>query len=225
MAPLTTTRTLLELRVGSIHTIEILLQIRLSDIAWWNSDLYNCERQLYKLIGRRVLPTECHEEIEADRARFRERTQDTVANGSANNETKNKTGKAVIGEANLKKKKREEKEKGGKKRGAAAGKKGKKETKKSSKKQKVSDKDANESDSKGKLKLLREPGKWIMGKSIQICKLIKWDKRYDGSHIMMLCMFTSFQVLNCCAFFKTLGSLIESQANIYALQCIFSQVT
>ena len=224
MAPLTTTRTLLELRVGSIHTIEILLQIRLSDIAWWNSDLYNCERQLYKLIGRRVLHTECHEEIEADRARFRERTQDTAANGSTNTETKTKKGKVVIGEANLKKKKKEEKEKGGKKRGAAAaGKKGKKETKKPSKKQKVSDKDANESDSKGKLKLLREPGKWIMGKSIQICKLIKWDMTV---HMIScaLCLL-HFIVLNCCAFFKILGSLIESQANIYALQYIFSQVT
>ena len=161
--------------------------------------MYNCERQLYKLIGRRVLPTECREEIEADRARFRERTQDTVANGSTNNETKNKKGKVVIGEANLKKKKKEEKEKGGKKRGAAAaGKKGKKETKKSSRKQKVSDKDANESDSKGKLKLLREPGKWIMGKSIQICKLIKWDMTV---HMIScaLCLL-HFIVLNFCAF-------------------------
>ena len=146
----------------------------------------------------------------------------TAANGSTNTETKTKKGKVVIGEANLKKKKKEEKEKGGKKRGAA-GKKGKKETKKSSKKQKVSDKDANESDSKGKLKLLREPGKWIMGKSIQICKLVKCDMTV---HMIScaLCLL-HFIVLNCCAFFKTLGSLIESQANIYALQCIFSQVT
>lgn len=163
MAPLTTTRALFELRVGSSHTIEVLLQIRLSDIHWWNSELYNHERQLYKLIGRRVLPTECKEEIEADRAKIRD-----VADYA-----KKKKGEVVIGEANLKKK--AGKEKGtGRKRG---GKKAKKETK-ASKKQKVADKDAKDvdgnnaaSDSKEKgLKLLRDPGKWIMGRSIQICK-------------------------------------------------------
>ena len=163
MAPLTTTRTLFEVRVGSFHTIEVLLQIRPSGISWWNSDLYNNERQLYKLLGRRILPQECSTEIEAYRTKRKER--DNAAN---NNSGKNKKkGEAIIGEANLKKKKAGEKGKtAGKKRG------GKKKETKASKKQKLSDK-SKDADSKDKKlpKLLREPGKWVMGKSIQICKL------------------------------------------------------
>jgi len=162
MAPLTTTRTLFELRVGSFHTIEVLLQIRPSDISWWNSDLSNHERQLYKLLGRRILPSECAVEIEAYRTKRKER------DNAANNTDKKKKGEVVIGEANLKKKKATEKGKTtGKKRGGSK----KKETK-ASKKQKLSDK-SKDADSKDKKlpKLLREPGKWVMGKSIQICKL------------------------------------------------------
>ena len=161
MAPLTTTRTLFELRVGSFHTIEVLLQIRPSDISWWNSDLSNNERQLYKLLGRRVLPEACSTEIEAYRTKRKER------DNAANNNEKKKKGEVVIGEANLKKKKATEKGKAtGKKRG------GKKKETKASKKQKLSDK-SKDADSKDKKlpKLLREPGKWVMGKSIQICKL------------------------------------------------------
>ncbi|KAL9190724.1 hypothetical protein ACHAXT_000430 [Thalassiosira profunda] len=157
---LTTTRTLFELRVGSTHTIEVLLQIRSSDIPWWNADLRAHERQLHKLIGRRVLPVECRVEIEADRARIRAKADFEKA----------KKGEVVIGESNLKKKATKEKG-GGKKRGA--GKKGKKDTK-ASKKQKASDKsgdgeNASESTGKKQLKLCREPGKWVMGQSIQIC--------------------------------------------------------
>ena len=165
MAPLTTTRILFELRVGSFHTIEVLLQIRPSDIAWWNSDLHNNERQLYKLLGRRVLPKECATEIEAYRTKRKER--DNAANNN-NTDKKKKKGEVVIGEANLNKKKATEKGKtAGKKRGGS-----KKKKTKASKKQKLSDK-SKDADSKDKKlpKLLREPGKWVMGKSIQICKL------------------------------------------------------
>jgi len=163
MAPLTTTRTLFELRVGSFHTIEVLLQIRPSDISWWNSDLSNNERQLYKLLGRRILPQECANEIEAYRTKRKERDNAT----KNNTDKKKKKGEVVIGGANLKKKKATEKGKNaGKKRG------GKKKETKASKKQKLSDK-SKDADSKDKKlpKLLREPGKWVMGKSIQICKL------------------------------------------------------
>jgi len=161
MAPLTTTCTLFELRVGSFHTIEVLLQIRPSDISWWNSDVYNHERQLYKLLGRRILPQECSKDIEAYRTKRKER------DAANNNTDKKKKGEIVIGEANLKTKKEGEKGKtAGKKRG------GKKKETKASKKQKISDK-SKDADSKDKKlpKLLREPGKWVMGKSIQICKL------------------------------------------------------
>lgn len=162
MAPLTTTRTLVELRVGSTHTIEVLLQIRLVDINWWNSDLLNHERQLYKLIGRRVLPDECREEIEADRARARE---------AADNAKMKKVGgsaSGAIGEANLKS------AAGGRKRGGTT-----KETKSSKKKKGTDEKKSKDCYGKNaadpefkekKLKLLRENGTWIMGKSIQICK-------------------------------------------------------
>ena len=165
MAPLTTTRTLFELRVGSYHTIEVLLQIRLSDIEWWNSDLYNHERQLYKLLGRRVLPNnECKEEIEKYRSE-RKRKEDLLNN----NKEKKQSGEVVIGEANLKKKAADkEKSTSGKKRGR--GKKTKKETK-ASKKQRVKDAANEGTEEKKRPKLLRETGKWIMGNSIQICKL------------------------------------------------------
>lgn len=167
MAPLTTTRTLFELRVGSYHTIEVLLQIRLSDIEWWNSDLYNHERQLYKLLGRRVLPNnECKEEIEKYRSE-RKRKEDLLNN----NKEKKQSGEVVIGEANLKKKAADkEKSTSGKKRGR--GKKAKKETK-ASKKQKVKDAANEGTEEKKRPKLLRETGKWIMGNSIQICYLME----------------------------------------------------
>ena len=182
MAPITTTRTLFELRVGSFHTIEVLLQIRLSDISWWNSDLYNHERELYKLLGRRVLPVECREEIEED-CRKRAKRQDNMANNE-----KKKEGEVVIGEANLKKRAAAEKAKSTdtKKRG---GKKGKKETK-SSKKQKVSDKNSNakndntESKEKKLPKLLREPGTWIMGSSIQICYVMEEMERNTATTLI-----------------------------------------
>ena len=172
MAPLTTTRTLFELRVGSTHTIEVLLQIRLADISWWNSDLRNHERQLYKLIGRRVLPEECREEIEADRARARE----------ADNAKRKKMergggdGEGKIGEANLANRAAENQKSAlsrRKRRGTT------KEAKSSKKKKGTDEKNSKDgngnnglaSESKEKkIKLLREAGTWVMGTSIQICK-------------------------------------------------------
>lgn len=152
MAPLTSTRSLFELRVGSSHTIEILLQIRLADLPWWNSNLKDHERELYKLIGRRVLPEECRDEIEADRAR---REVDKHFN-------KNKA--VVVGEANLKKKaKKAVKGKG--KRGNVS----MKETK--TKKQKLSDKEAIAENDKNAEKT--KSVSWVMGKSIQICYIME----------------------------------------------------
>lgn len=82
----------------------------------------------------------------------------------------------MIGEANLKIKAGREKGAGGKR----GGRKGEKETK-PSKKQKVSGKNAKDGNGTNtgsepkekKLKLLREPGKWIMGRSIQICYVME----------------------------------------------------
>jgi hypothetical protein len=148
MPPLTTTRTLLELRVGSAHTIEVLLQIRLQDIVWWNSNLHDHECQLYKLIGRRVLPTDdaCRAVIEADRAKVREAKDDK--GGLKKSEARKNTNK------------------GSKRRGVGKTKKGVDENPKQ-KRRKNDSEDA-------KLKLLRATtGTWMMGKSIQICKNVR----------------------------------------------------
>jgi len=176
MAPLTTTRTLLELRVGSTHTIEILLQIRLADVSWWNSDLHDHECQLYKLIGRRVLPVECREEMDADRARAREAAD--YAERKKMERGGGGGGEGTIGEANSTMKVAAENQKsaagrrkrGGTTRGAKSSKKKKEGTdEKNSKDGGGNNALASESKEK-KLRLLREAGTWVMGTSIQICK-------------------------------------------------------
>lgn len=151
MPPLTTTRTLLELRVGSAHTIEVLLQIRLQDIVWWNSNLHDHECQLYKLIGRRVLPTDdaCRAVIEADRAKVREAKDD-----------KGGLKKSVAGK---------DTNKGSKRRGVGKTKKGVDDNPKQ--KRRKNAKDGKNDSEDAKLKLMRATtGTWMMGKSIQICK-------------------------------------------------------
>ena len=150
MAPLSTTRTLFELRVGSAHTIEVLLQIRLQDINWWNSNLHEHECQLYKLIGRRALPCDdaCRTEIEADRARIRE---------------------AKEGQSGMKKTTDQETSNGRKRRGAGK-KKGADEPTKQKRRKNAKDANAKNDNEEAKLKLLRATtGTWLMGKSIQIC--------------------------------------------------------
>jgi hypothetical protein len=165
MAPLTTTRTLFELRVGSTHTIEVLLQIRLADISWWNSDLYNHERQLYKLIGRRVLPDECREEIEADRARAREAVDHAKRK---KRERGGGGGEGMIGEANSKKRAAEN-QKSAANRRKRGGTSKEKSSKKNSKDGNGNNALASESKEK-KLKFFRGAGTWVMGSSIQLCK-------------------------------------------------------
>ena len=171
MSP-TTTRSRFDVRVGSIHTLEVLLQIRSSDLTWWDSNLRDHERQLYKLIGRRIVPLELNDEIQNDIAR--ELGDKIVTDANA------KTKKVVIGEVNLKKM---TKSTNSKKRGnESAATKGKSKTKKmkaaSSKDKQIPaalaiDKD-DTIDSKDKRpKLLREMGKWIMGKSIQVCYVME----------------------------------------------------
>jgi hypothetical protein len=202
MPPLTSTRTLIELRVGSIHTIEVLLQIRLSDIHWWNSNYAEYECELYKLIGRRILPKECRHEIEVDRARVREAaeqkklqqlTSKVDDEGVIVVEKRNSTKRNAVAEKNNSKN-----TVAGKKRGGGVTKAGKKESKATSKKSRKQDtntitdaaadttkkqqstknnsssNDTSEStkDEK-KLKLLRETGTWIMGTTIQLCYMME----------------------------------------------------
>ena len=172
MAPLTTTRTLFELRIGSNLTREILLQIRLADLDWWNSDLDDHERQLHKLIGRRVLPDECPEEIEADRARARE-AADTAKRKKM--ERDGGGSERALGEATSKRVAENQKSSTWRRKRGGTTKEGK-----SSRKKKGTDEE-NVVDGDGhnllvlqskekKRKLLMETGTWIMGTSIQICK-------------------------------------------------------
>ncbi|KAL7473690.1 hypothetical protein ACHAXS_014164 [Conticribra weissflogii] len=192
MPPIQTTRTLLELRVGSSHTIEALVQLRHEDIPWWNSNLALHERELYKLIGRRVIPSECREEIETFRQRLREReTAAAAANddyvGGGKKKKLKKSDNIVIGEANLKKAAATEKnpaaKTAGRKRGRQSAKNAATKNQQSSAVAKIDNsnptnpgKDPNEGGTETKekkLKLLREEGTWIMGTSIQICYKIE----------------------------------------------------
>jgi len=168
MAPLNTTRTLFEVRVGAYHTIEVLLQIRQSDISWWNSDLRNHERQLHKLLGRRVLPVECRDEIEEFHSKRRIREERKAGFSEAKKGDGKK--KVIVGEANLKKKASRNK------RGSASTKdKKKKGDAKSQKKQKTADnkkaKSADDVTKEKRSKPFQDPGSWIIasGYTIQLC--------------------------------------------------------
>lgn len=177
------TRTQFDVRVGSMHTLEVLLQIRSSDLTWWESNIRDNERQLYKLIGRRILPTELKEEIDADLEREMKRR------GIELEVPKKKKG-VVIGEVNLKKM-AESKSKPNavntRKRGnQSASTKGKSKGKKTKHGPTSSIKSTQQSsaaaarkedattETKDKRpKILRESGKWIMGKTIQACYIME----------------------------------------------------
>ena len=66
-------RTFLELSVGTTHTVQVVIHLRRSDLEWFNNpnDLPDHQSQLFNLIGRRILPQECGEEIETDLAAWR----------------------------------------------------------------------------------------------------------------------------------------------------------
>ena len=68
-------RTFLELSVGTTHTVECIIHMRRADLDWFNAPehISDHQRQLFTLIGRRILPTECSEEIEADLATWRQK--------------------------------------------------------------------------------------------------------------------------------------------------------
>ena len=66
-------RTFLELSVGTTHTVEVLVHLRRSDLSWFNDSngLSDHQAQVFTLIGRRILPKECGDEIETDLAAWR----------------------------------------------------------------------------------------------------------------------------------------------------------
>ena len=68
-------RTFLELSVGTTHTVECVIHMRRADLDWFNApdNISDHQRQLFTLIGRRILPHECSEEIEADLATWRQK--------------------------------------------------------------------------------------------------------------------------------------------------------
>ena len=168
-----------------MHTLEVLLQIRSSDLEWWNSNLRDHERQLYKLIERRILPIELKEEIQSDLEREQK-------SGAFDGKIDKKKGDVVIGEVNLKKmaeNKSKQKTLHSKKRanqstsskGRSKGKKAKQtaSTSKASAQQLSAAAARREdattaTDVKDKRpKILRESGKWIMRKSIQACYVME----------------------------------------------------
>ena len=55
--------------------MECIIHMRRSDLEWFNApdDISDHQRQLFTLIGRRILPQECSEEIEADLATWRQK--------------------------------------------------------------------------------------------------------------------------------------------------------
>ena len=166
MAPINTTRTLFEVRVGAYHTIEVLLQMRHADLSWWNGDLRNHERQLHKLLGRRILPVECRGEIEEFHTKRKRREERKEANNTNNEAATQKDGKkkkaaVVAGEDNLKKKATKSRKRGNNNASS-----------KEKKKQKTSSKDSAEDTIKEKRsKLFNDPGTWVLapGYTIQLC--------------------------------------------------------
>ena len=81
------TRTLLELSVGRTHTIEVLIYLRKVDLEWWNRDSSKHQKELMKLIGRQILPTEVKDVIESHHCL----------------KQKGELGRVIIGEKNLQK--------------------------------------------------------------------------------------------------------------------------
>lgn len=164
MAPINTTRHLFEVRVGQYHTIEVLLQIRQADLSWWNEDLRNNERQLHKLIGRRILPVECREEIEKFHSRRRQREERKAAHNEAT--VPNKKNAVVVGEVNLKKKA------SSRKRSGSGNNETKSRKKKTANDNKTTKKAAEDAATKEKRsKLFSDPGTWVLapGYTIQLC--------------------------------------------------------
>ena len=169
----TTTRSRFDVCVGSMHTLEVLLQIRSTDISWWETHRRENERELYKLIGRRILPEELDVEIQSDLTREGGHSRLKTVSGEVLVGKK----KVVVGEVNLKK--MAKMNTGKNKRGNSTtkgvtmskAKKAKTEHSKSSKQQSSSSSSTNKQDSNDVVdkrpKLLRETGKWVMGKSIQ----------------------------------------------------------
>eukprot|EP00559_Dactyliosolen_fragilissimus_P005840 CAMPEP_0184858972 /NCGR_PEP_ID=MMETSP0580-20130426/3996_1 /TAXON_ID=1118495 /ORGANISM="Dactyliosolen fragilissimus" /LENGTH=279 /DNA_ID=CAMNT_0027355357 /DNA_START=62 /DNA_END=901 /DNA_ORIENTATION=+ len=65
-------RTLLELRVGKTHLIEVLVYLRSEDVVWWNEDLSSHRTQLLEIISKRVLPIELKENTHVRKRRLEE---------------------------------------------------------------------------------------------------------------------------------------------------------
>jgi hypothetical protein len=57
------TRNFLQVRVGKTHTIQVLIHVRLAHLNWYNQHEDEYTRQILKIISRRILPHECHEDI------------------------------------------------------------------------------------------------------------------------------------------------------------------
>mmetsp|Transcript_19172 Transcript_19172/g.28711 ORF Transcript_19172/g.28711 Transcript_19172/m.28711 type:complete len:288 (+) Transcript_19172:105-968(+) len=64
------TRNLLDLRVGSAHSIQVLFLLRTVDLSWFNDNSKEYIKQLIQILSKSILPVECKEEIENGNTKY-----------------------------------------------------------------------------------------------------------------------------------------------------------
>lgn len=97
------TRNSLELSFSGVFSIQVLVHLTASDVAWFNSDFKKHHGQLLSLISKDILPSACREEVEAYYERCRRKIGSDAgtkeakikrrakATATSNDKTSNKT--------------------------------------------------------------------------------------------------------------------------------------
>jgi len=80
------TRNLIELSFSGAFSIQVLVHLTASDVAWFNSDFKKHNSQLLSLISKEILPLACKEEVEA----YYERSGRKMLSDTASKEGKTK---------------------------------------------------------------------------------------------------------------------------------------
>lgn len=101
------TRNLLELSFSGVFSIQVLVHLTASDVAWFNSDFEKHNSQLLSLISKDILPSACREEIESYYERRRRKIgsdagkkevkikRRSKATATSNDKTSNKTSSSL----------------------------------------------------------------------------------------------------------------------------------
>lgn len=63
------TRNLIELSVAGVFTVQVIVHLRASDVAWFNDDFEKNNSELIAIISKEILPLTCREEVEMYYAR------------------------------------------------------------------------------------------------------------------------------------------------------------